>query len=537
MVETGRQVMTRRDLVLAAGRLGGVAAAFGVLDALGLATRHAAAQTTGWTPPSSGDFAAPNGQRVVILGAGVTGLTVAYELAKAGYECEVLEARQRPGGRCWTVRNGDVETEIGGSPQTVPFDADQYFNPGPARIPQHHLTIDYCRELGVPLEVFTNVNEDAYYYREGVGPLSGVKVRKREAKADVRGYTQELLAKSAAAGNLDALLTADDRERLIAWARNYGGLDSANTYIPSSRRGYTTLPSTEPGVVGPARDFGELLESGWGLNISSEFSFDQAMLMFQPVGGMDRIAYALAAAVPGRITYGAEVTQIRQTARGVQVVYAAGGRPQRPVAADYCVCTIPLPVLAPIAQRSSFTAERRAAIAAVPYADTSKVALQFGRRFWEDDEKVLGGITQTNLDVSTIWYPSEGYLVKPKGIVVGAYNFGGNAVSYGNSSPAERIERALAQGEKVHPQYRAEYESGWTVAWQKVRYNQGGWASWSGNARATTYPLLLEPDGRIYIAGEHMSYIGSWMAGGFESARRVVSEIHARAVATAPAAA
>ncbi len=248
---------------------------------------------------------------------------------------------------------------------------------------------------------------------------------------------------------------------------------------------------------------------------------------------MDRIATALADAVPGTITYGAEVTRIRQTPRGAQVFYSSGGRPQRPVLADFCVCTIPLTVLAPIAQSSDFTPERKAAIASVPYADTSKVALQFKRRFWEDDERILGGITQTNLDVSTIWYPSEGYLVKPKGVVVGAYNFGGNAVSYGNSTPLQRIERALAQGEKVHPQYRAEYESGWTVAWQKVRYSQGGWASWSGSARATTYPLLLQPDGRIYIAGEHMSYIGSWQAGGFESARRVVSEIHARAVAAA----
>src|SRR5580658_7689026 len=87
-----------------------------------------------------------NGTSVVILGAGVAGLCAAYELGKAGYACTVLEARQRPGGRVWTIRGGDRVVEVD-SEQTAAFSDGHYLNPGPARVPQHHVTMDYYREF------------------------------------------------------------------------------------------------------------------------------------------------------------------------------------------------------------------------------------------------------------------------------------------------------------------------------------------------------------------------------------------------------
>src|SRR5262245_65617361 len=77
------------------------------------------------------------GVHVAILGAGIAGLTAAYELSKAGYRCTVLEARERAGGRVWTIRGGDSIVETG-STQRVAWDRAPhlYFNAGPA--PTHH---------------------------------------------------------------------------------------------------------------------------------------------------------------------------------------------------------------------------------------------------------------------------------------------------------------------------------------------------------------------------------------------------------------
>ena len=167
MTPTGPRI-TRRRFLQAVGAAGGAAAVLGSMEALRLVA-PAAENRRPFQPPRKSDFALQgraNGTRVLVLGAGVAGLATAYELEKAGYACEILEARDRPGGRNWTVRGGTSETEINGPTQTASFSEGQYFNAGPARIPQHHTTLDYCRELGVPIEIFANANADAWYYHE-----------------------------------------------------------------------------------------------------------------------------------------------------------------------------------------------------------------------------------------------------------------------------------------------------------------------------------------------------------------------------------
>ena len=128
----------------------------------------------------------PKGASVVILGAGLAGMTAAYELRQAGYKVRVLEYNNRPGGRNWTIRGGDVYTELGGATQRCAFDAGLYFNPGPWRIPYHHHAIlDYCRRFGVALEPFIQLNHNAYLH--SANAFGGKPQRIREIKADFDG--------------------------------------------------------------------------------------------------------------------------------------------------------------------------------------------------------------------------------------------------------------------------------------------------------------------------------------------------------------
>lgn len=124
-------------------------------------------------------------QSVLILGAGLAGMSAAYELGKLGYKCKILEARGRAGGRCHTIRGGTAETEIDGQRQVGAFDDGLYFNPGPTRVPSnHHSTIDYLREFKVPVELFCNANENAWYHSDKPEnqALGGGRVRHRDAK-------------------------------------------------------------------------------------------------------------------------------------------------------------------------------------------------------------------------------------------------------------------------------------------------------------------------------------------------------------------
>ncbi len=156
----------------------------------------------------------PNGATVLVLGAGLAGLTAAYELGKVGYKVTVIEFNHRPGGRNWTIRGGDTYTELGGASQTYRFDGDLYFNPGPWQnpLPPSRLA-HYCRRLGVPLEPFVQLNHNAYLHSsKGFG---GKPRRIREIKADFQGGVSELLAKTTQQGRLDEAVSAEDKQILL----------------------------------------------------------------------------------------------------------------------------------------------------------------------------------------------------------------------------------------------------------------------------------------------------------------------------------
>jgi monoamine oxidase len=106
------------------------------------------------------------------------------------------------------------------------------------------------------------------------------------------------------------------------------------------------------------------------------------------------------------------------------------------------------------------------------------------------------------------------------------------AIAMGRRLPAERLAIALDQGSRIHPQYRREFETGFSVAWENVRYSRGGWAIWTDQTRKSSeYRTLCQPDRALYLAGDHVSYTTSWMQGAFQSGRAVAQAIHERATA------
>jgi monoamine oxidase len=340
-----------------------------------------------------------------------------------------------------------------------------------------------------------------------------------------------LLAKAINQRALDASITAADREGLLEFLTSFGALDPGGRYVGSDRRGYLTPPGAadQPGEVARPPTLSELLAASFGVYFPFELGWDQAMMMFQPVGGMDRIPHALAGALRGTIRYGAQVQQITVADDRVEVIFtdAAGGSLK--VSADYCICTIPPTVLSRIP--GNLPAGVTSALNSLQPMSTAKMGLQFRRRFWEEDDRIFGGITDTNLDIGTIWYPSHGYLGE-RGVLIGYYNYFDHSDAYAALSPLERERRALEQGAKVHGEaYRAEFENSFSVHWTKIRHSEGGWVLWQDRAASPAYRTLLKPVGRLYFAGDHLSYVTSWQRGAFESARHVVTSLHQRVLA------
>ncbi|MET7861295.1 FAD-dependent oxidoreductase [Streptomyces sp. NPDC005318] len=506
---------------------------FATMGALGLApTAQAAQREPAFHAPSRSDFAlkGKDAAKVVIVGGGIAGLAAAYELGKAGYDCTVLEARSRTGGRNFTVRGGDSTTDIHGNRQTARFTEGQYMNAGPARIPQWMVTLDYCRELGVPVEVFTNVNANAYIFNEKAGMKA--PVRYRTAKADVYGYVAELLSKATDKGALDHRITAEDQERLLEFLKEFGDIGDTLDYTGSPRRGYRIDPAAAgtPGEeLGSVPSASEVFASGVGRYFSFEFEYDQAMLMFQPVGGMDRIPAALTRAIgERRIRTGAAVSKITDTAHGVTVTYTQGGR-TRTVDADYCIAALPPNILAKTAHNLGPAVQ--SALEACKPSSAGKIGLEYRSRWWETDHRIYGGITETDMDLSHIWYPSYGHQGR-RGTIIGYYNTGSNADAYAALTPREREARAIAQGVKIHgDKYRTELATSFSHHWRQTPYLEASWHSLSGGPDAPAFAPLNQAAGRVYFAGDYLSYADAWQHGAFTSARKAVTALHTRVLA------
>ena len=532
MQDSVRNGMTRRQLLGRIGLAAGGTMMYQAMTSLGFAA------DSGYAGPVKlqGN---PKGATVLILGAGLAGMSAAYELRKAGYKVKILEYNARPGGRNWTLRGGDTYTELGGETQHCGFDPGLYINPGPWRIPHHHRAmLAYCKQFGVALESFVQVNYNAYLHNTNA--FGGKPQRFREIDADYQGNVSELLAKITRQGALDKLVTKEDQELLLESLRSWGALDKNFAYttsdISSMRRGFAKYPgggvSGKPEFSKPM-SLQDVLGSHLWNQLAAGKNIEMQTAMFQPVGGMDMVGKAFARELgPGVIQYNAKVVDIDQDDHGVSVTYEDTGAPgnKQVAKADWCICTIPFSVLSriPIKVGPAMTE----AITNLPYASSVKVGLQFKRRFWEEDDDIYGGISYTNLPITNISYPSTGFHAAGKGVLLGAYIWGLDAYDFTSHSPAERVRRAVAFGSQIHPQYPAEFDNGVSVAWHRVPSNHGCFGQWDEALRAKHYAAATQIDGRIAMAGEHISYIPAWQEGAVLSAHDVIGRLHAKVMAT-----
>jgi monoamine oxidase len=507
---------TRRDFLHAIGRAGGYSAAYLAMQGMGLLPNFANAAPLNLEPGSG------KGVKIVILGAGMAGLASADELLKAGYDVTILEARGRVGGHNWTVRNGDKVESTDGSVQQCTYDPGHYFNTGPARLPTHHQAIlGYCKELGVELEVEVNSSRSAYLRNAKAN--GGKPIQYRRAINDTRGHVSELLTKAINQGALDKELNAADKERMVAFLKQYGDLSPDLFYKGSKRSGWKSLPGAADavGVPNDPLDLSTLLDLDMWTSVIFEDSIDDQATMLQPVGGMDMIPKALARKIgPAAFRLMSEVQEIRRTATGARIVYRdrATGKTHE-ILADYVICTIPLPVLAKIP--SDFSDPIKKSIGDVYYGNAVKIGFE-SRRFWETDFRIYGGLSFTKDPGATIWHPSGGFH-RDKGILVYYIYMGGEAVT---SRPmADQHLYAQREIDALFPGHGPELGKPVVVNWGKIPYNLGNKAYLTDDD--PLYRIMNQPDGPFYFANDWLTHAG-WQEGAILSARHTVAAIDKR---------
>jgi monoamine oxidase len=467
--------------------------------------RDLAAVLTAGLPQHSGRPA-----RVIVVGAGMAGLVAATALVDGGHQVSILEARSRVGGRVHTLRE--------------PFIDGLYGEAGAARIPaSHDLTLACCRRFNLPLQPVTSGNPRAFVH------LRGRRYRVAEIQQDPellpfdltpleRGRSIAELWSSTVAEIAAAVRARGDE----AWSEIVHELDDLSTREFLESRGWSDAAIELFGLFA----FQEGLLNAACLQLIRE-DFRLSYVHLQEIeGGMDRLPRAYLARLAPYLRFGARLVAFDQTETGVRVYWQSeGGRVEE--SGDYLVLAVPAPALYHVEPLKPMASRVQRAIGRLRYLAASRILMQFRRRFWEDDDGIFGGGSVTDLPIRAITYPDH-HRETGRGVLVSSYTLDRGAEQWGAVAPGSRATRALEHLARVHPQAPREIEVSVSHAWQYDEYAGGAFAIFDPGDQARVHDALVQPDGRVYFAGEHTATAHAWIQGAIESGLRAAIQIHSR---------
>ena len=438
-------------------------------------------------------------RRVVVVGAGLAGLTCALDLAAAGWDVRVLEARDRVGGRVHTLRvwDGDLHAEGGGESIDDNHDAIQAL----------------VREHGLHTEkrVANKILAGTTYWRGARYRTSDFVARHGSAVATQYAGFFTALAKAAegvdpahpeAARNAEAL----DKRSLGDFADAQDLLPEARFLVESDNRGEY---NSDPHDV-------SLLFAAQQTNVALDVP-DSASETMRISGGNDRLPVAMAAKLGDRLTLGAPVTRIEQRADGATV--HAGSRS---VDAAWVVIACPMQPLRRVTFSPALPAPVAAMVDGLDLGQAAKVVDQYDERFWTAED--LSGFTVTDLPYGVGWSPTDSY--PGHAGLLNAFITGPAASAASRQSDMARIASVRRQLDTVYPEGRA-HRTGHaaTVAWLNEPYTGGGYAVFKPGQMARFWPVLRSGSGRLRFVGEHTETLAGFMESAVRSGHRVAKQL------------
>lgn len=456
-----------------------------------------------------GRRARANGRKVVIGGAGITGLCCGYELMRAGFDVTILEAAGRYGGHVFTGSDGFSDGLY------ADFGADHITKPGYERL------LEYAAQFGIQCVPYPNA-EGAWL------PYNDHNLRRVGGKT----YTNRMLSDPATL----AALGFNDREvRFLSqrpWYELQGlylgryvdrmpdpyhpfgiGLDGLDE-VPLEAV-YGKEGASQAAIRYLGGQYVSALYAIWRLAAKRSRGIPPSEgEMFRLKGGNAQLPIAFAKRLGSRVKLAHPITAIRQNDDGVAVSYREYGYEEvKTLDADFFVNCITLTVFRNIPITPALSPAAQYVVDNLSYSSHPFYVFEASSRFW-----IADGIGSINMefdhpDIFSIWeVPSE---VPTRRVIL-------KALAPGGLSP----ERVLAAFREAYPGKRDTIVQALTKDWtQDVLAPSCEMEPFPLGQMHRFWPQILQPEGRIHFAGTYADLLSRGMESCIRSAQRVARAI------------
>lgn len=439
-------------------------------------------------------------KRVIIAGAGLAGLSCAYELQKRGFDVVVLEGNGQPGGRVQTFREG--------------FAPGLTAETGAVRIPDtHEVTMSYIREFGLPLEVFGGPGLADVVYMQGMTYVVGngpepewpAALTPGERRLGRGGLLKRYFS--------DPLDQVKESESSTAIPEAILALDRFSIEEQLGKDGISQAAiELMIGRGDPSVSYALVLLIGLNAKVSQHY--------FHIRGGNDLLPAAMATKLGSVVHYGCRVTSIGQDDRSGWVVIERNGKQER-LPGDYVVSTLPFSVSRDLFTDAHLSSEKLQVIRELEYAPVDKIFLQMEKQFWKIQG--LNGHADSDLPLSGSFTGLGPDIAEERGLLFTTPALQ-DAITLDGMSEEAQIEATLANADEVFPGARKHFEAGRVKSWQFDPWHKGALPRFPPG-KLSYIAIGARREGRVLFAGEHTSRWNGWMQGAFESAQRAVREI------------
>lgn len=409
--------------------------------------------------------------RIIVIGAGLAGLSAAYELLRAGHEVQVFEARERVGGRVYTVQ----------------LTAGQYGDLGAEFVDDNHTAaIAYADEFDLKLDPACRFPDDLYWL------IDSVLCNRKSLTTEQSQALDDLDDKLTALGKHSSLQTLEQwlqTHQIAAFASWLARLQARSLFATNSE--------------------------SIGVGFYASFSGANGSNM-RIRGGSSRLVDALAKRLEQRVCTGTPIRRIQQTQDTVTLgVETLSGLVE--VIADSVIVAVPWSVLRHIPLDIPLTDIQREAIFKLPYGGVVKTLLQYPDCFWSQPNF---GIVLVDDEYQAIWEPTFAQPGTTK--ILSCFSGGTQSLRLGQQA----IDTGRQVVSTVYPHALGAIASV-SYDWNTDQWARGAYCYFGPGQLERFHPHLALSAGRVFFAGEHTAPVeySGYMEGAIRSGQRAAQQV------------